>query len=252
MANALKILFALYGLYSAIVSVRMAIRFPAPSLWLWAGVSLCLLPVAWGVIREKKWAWNCAAGLLVFRLFWSCTQTSGMFLVRSLDKSEMARVALHTFALSLGIFLVVFVLLILARRSYQTAFAAVANGSDVPIKRNSYLSPVSLGILFLLIGLLILVHPVVRWSNPILLRLIGVVFMAALWIGAAMCFLERRWRIIRYLAIFATVTAAVGLLSCVCFPSYFALMGLLVSGLQIMLGLAAIFAAAKARSSFVN
>jgi hypothetical protein len=252
MANALKILFGLYALYSAIVSVRIAIRFPAPILWLWAGVSLCLLPVVWGVVREKKWAWNCAAGLVVFRLVWSCAQTAGMFLARSLDKSALARAALHTLALGMGMFLVVLVLLILARRSYQTAFAAVANGNDVPTKRNSYVRPVSLGVLFLLIGLLTLMHPIMESNNPILLRLVGFVCMAVLWMGAAMCFFEREWKIIRYLAIFATVVAAVGFLSSICFYTYFALIGFLVSGLQIGLGVAAIFTGAKAQSSFVN
>jgi hypothetical protein len=252
MANALKIVFAVYALREAFVGIQTVIRFPTPRFWLWAGVSLCLVPVAWGLIRERKWAWNAAVGLTIFQLLWTLGQTTGMFLSQTLNKSTLIPVALRQMAMALGIFTVVFVLLILARRSYQTAFAPASSGTELPSKRNSYILPVALGVMFLLTGLLMLLHPITSAYSPIPLRILGVMLVPVLWAGAAVCFFERKAKLIRAFAIYATVIATAGLLGSVTLYAYFALMGILVSGVQLTFGIAAICAVAKARLSFVD
>ena len=87
LTNALKVLFAVYAVYCAIVGVYSLIRVPdvlswplsgKALLWFWAVFSLCLLPVAWGLAREKKWAWNAGIGLMLFGLVVGAFITAGV------------------------------------------------------------------------------------------------------------------------------------------------------------------------------
>jgi hypothetical protein len=249
-ANLLKIIFGLYALYAAISSAWAAIHFPAASVWLWTTASLCLLPVAWGIIREKKSAWNAAVGLVAFRFFWSSGQTAGTLLNSSIDRSALLAATLRIFVLNFAISFVLLLLLILARRSYQSAFAPLPDQSSP--QKNGYFGPVCLGVLFLLNGLLPLAHPITSSFCPLPLRMIGFGFLALLWTGAAICFLERRWKVIRSIAIIALVMAVLGLLCSLSFYSYFALAGMAVSAIQIILGAAATVTVARAKAAFLN
>ena len=74
--NALKVLFAAYAVYAAAVSISALVRHSSMEvtwflgsgalLWFWAGLAVCRLPVAWGLVRDRKRAWNAAVGLLIF------------------------------------------------------------------------------------------------------------------------------------------------------------------------------------------
>src|SRR5262245_57961437 len=129
--NALKVLFTVYAVYATIVSAYSLVRYSrspyrswnaTPLIWLWAGFALCLLPVSWGLVREKKWAWNAAAGLMVFGLMVGTLSTAGTLWAvrRSMADTETFNMALvRSFALGSVKTLALLTLLILARRSYR-------------------------------------------------------------------------------------------------------------------------------------
>jgi hypothetical protein len=173
LANALKLFFGLYAVYVALINVQTAIRLPTMRYYIWAGFGLCLLPVAWGLVRERKWAWNAAAGLLIVQLIWGAGQLLGMYVVGGMTgrTSGVFPVTLQGSLLGLEKSLALIALLIVARRSYQTGFAAVPAGSET--KRNSYVRPVALGALFLMIGGLMLLHPIAGQYSPTPLRVVG-------------------------------------------------------------------------------
>lgn len=237
MTSVVKVLFALYAFYAAFVSLSTAFRYPTKIFWLWAAVTLCFLPVAWGLIRERKWAWNCAVGLVIFRFCWAFGQQAALFLPNTLDRTSVAQIVLRNLALSVTSMSAILILLISVRRTYQSASA------DGDTKQNNYVRPVSVGVIFLLMGLTGLLHPSVMYQSPIALRLIGFTFAVFLWVAAGLCFFERPWEKVRLLAKIATVTAAIAAIFSLSFYSYFALLGLIVGGVQVLLGSVAIVAA---------
>jgi hypothetical protein len=252
LANALKLFFGLYAVYVALINVQTAIRLPTMRYYIWAGFGLCLLPVAWGLVRERKWAWNAAAGLLIVQLIWGAGQLLGMYVVGGMTgrTSGVFPVTLQGSLLGLEKSLALIALLIVARRSYQTGFAAVPAGSET--KRNSYVRPVALGALFLMIGGLMLLHPIAGQYSPTPLRVVGLALCGLLWAGAVLCFLERRAMVVRWHALFATLIAAAGLVGSMTLHSYFAASGLFVSGTQLVLSITAVLTAARTCAVFVD
>lgn len=237
--NFLKIAFSLYAVYAVAIALHTAVRHGSPRFWLWAGVSLCFLPVAWGLIREKKWAWNSAVGLLIFRVCWVAGQLAGLFLSNVVDTTGFGRIALRAFAGNIGFTIGLLTLLILARAAYRSVFA------EANTNQNNYVRPVLAGSFFLLMGLLALVHPIAQYPGPILFRMIALLYMAFLWTSASLCFFEYDNAVIRNWAKVATAIAAVGIICSLSFYTYFALLGILVGILQLSLGSAAIFTMRK-------
>src|SRR5687767_6893190 len=261
LTNALKVLFAVYAVYSAIVSVHSLIRFPdvlswpwseRALLWFWAGLALCLLPAAWGLAREKKWGWNAAVGLMLFGLGAGALNTAGVCFILLQDTFHNNPISPHVRSFAVGSIksLVLLTLLILARRSYQTAFGAVPTGGE--LKRNSYVRPVALSVLFLIIGSLMLLHPASGKYSPMDSRVPALALTVILAAGAPLCFAERKARVARRLAILGIVTAVAGLGLSLTMYAYFAIEGLFVSGVQLVVCIAAVVIAAKAPRCFVD
>lgn len=263
--NALKVIFAVYAVYCAIVGVYSLIRFSdvlswplsgRALLWFWAVFSLCLLPVAWGLAREKKWAWNAGMGLMLFGLVVGALNMAGVCFVLLQDTVHKNPISPHLRSFAVGSIksLALLTLFILARRSYRTAFGAVPTGTEsgTELKRNSYVRPVALGVLFLMIGGLMLLHPISGKYSPTIERVVALVFTGILGAGAPLCFFERRAKVVRRLAIFAIVTAVAGLAVSMTMYTYFAIEGLCVSGVQLVVSIAALVTARKAWQSFID
>src|SRR5688572_9321834 len=128
--NALKVLFAAYAVYAAAVSVYSLVRYSdvlswfvssRALLWFWACFAVCLLPVAWGLAREKKWAWNAAMGLMIFGLVVGAVTTAGVCFLLLQDTFHKNPVSPHLRSFAVGSIksLVLLTLLILARGCYQ-------------------------------------------------------------------------------------------------------------------------------------
>ena len=243
MTAALKIVFALYTLYSTFFAFRNAVPYVTPTLLLWAFLSLCLLPVAWGVIRERKWAWNCALGLVIVRFCFVIVQIASLFMSTVLNPPVLNGILLRAFALSLTLPVIVFIMLILSRASFRST--AAADETNPP----SYFRPVFVGVIFLVMGLLTFMHPISLHESPALLRMLGFIFVAFLWTSAALCFFEHPWKRIRSLATIATAIAALGAIASLSFYAYFALLGMVVGILQLLLGATAVF---TAKNSFTT
>ena len=229
----------------------------------WEGVPLVLggvFPVSvagrLGAGARKEVGVECRDGSDALWTGGRALNTAGFCFVLLQDTFHKNPISPHLRSFAVGKIksLAVLTLFILARRSYQTAFGAVPTGTEpgTELKKNSYVRPVALGVLFLMIGGLMLLHPISGKYSPTSERVVALVFTGILGAGAPLCFFERRAKVVRRLAIFAIVTAVAGLAVSMTMYAFFAIEGLCVSGAQLVVSIAALVTARKAWQSFVD
>ena len=214
---ALPILLAAYAAYEAAEAFFRALNFvhghlPGAFLghfvmWTGVGVSLALIAAAFGLLRRRTWAWNLAAGLLGTRITLLAFQILSGLADGSWPRwptaDQIGAVATLLVACGLGIGLLV------ARfAAGRTRSSALDGLSSTAMARGS-LGPATAGYLLVLSGFLAMGVPTGDPEHPSLLSFLST---AVIWSGAVLCFFERRWRLVRGIAVFALVLPLPGLL----------------------------------------